>query len=142
MHSERMRERIRENAKEITLLRERFQQSTNVAITPAQWLEYSTEYRARYDVLAFPGGLSSAYERLLAGDPEAMEAAVCFLEVRPYFFRSGYFYKQLMRKCRRAPLTSDQRARYEEVSARYKQFLAGRRALRGWPRARLKGERG
>jgi hypothetical protein len=46
-----------------------------------------------------------------------MEAAVCFLEVRPYFFRSGYMFKDILRKCKRAPLSREQSARLEAVMA-------------------------
>jgi hypothetical protein len=69
------------------------------------------EFHARYSGLAFPGGYEGALERILAGDPETMEAAICFLECRPYFFRSGYMFKDILRKCRRAPLLADQAAR-------------------------------
>jgi len=44
--------------------------------------------------LGYQGG--GASRRILYGDPEAMEAAICFLEVRPYFFRSGYMYKDIL----------------------------------------------
>ena len=58
--------------------------------THGEWERASEEYRGEYMVLAFPGGLDGADEKILAGDPQAMEAAVCFIECRPYFFRSGY----------------------------------------------------
>jgi hypothetical protein len=57
-------------------------------------------------------------EILANGDELAMEAAVCFLELRPYFFRSGYLFQSLLRKTRRAPLTESQRLRYDAVVRR------------------------
>jgi hypothetical protein len=76
-----------------------------------KWEQACAEWHARYTGLAFPGGYEGVLERILAGDPETMEAAICFLECRPYFFRSGYMFKDILRKCRRAPLLPDQAAR-------------------------------
>lgn len=56
--------------------------------------------------------------RISYGDEEAMEAAICFLEIRPYFFRSGYMFKDILRKCRRARLSSDQAARLKTIEKR------------------------
>jgi hypothetical protein len=46
-----------------------------------------------------------------------MEAALCFLEVRPYFFRSGYMFKDILRKSRWAPLSPEQAARHGAIVA-------------------------
>jgi hypothetical protein len=47
-----------------------------------------------------------------------MEAAICFLECRPYFFRSGYMFKDILRRCRRAPLSSKQAARLKTIEGK------------------------
>src|SRR6476659_6031034 len=45
------------------------------------------EFHAHYTELCLPGGLNpDFYDRLRAGDPDMIEVALCFLEVRPYFF--------------------------------------------------------
>ncbi len=49
-----------------------------------------------------------------------MEAAVCYLELRPFFFRSGYMFKDLLRACRHAPLSKEQTNRFNEVDRRYR----------------------
>jgi hypothetical protein len=77
--------------------------------------------------LAFPGGLDGAYERIVSGDPEAMETAICFLELRPYYFRSGYMFEDILRKCKRAPLSPEQASRLETV----------REQLAEWRRTKL-----
>lgn len=95
--------------------------------THSEWERASEEYRGKYMVLAFPGGLDGADEKILAGDAQAMEAAVCFIECRPYFFRSGYMYQGFLRKLKRAPLTADQKVRYERVREAYKEYRKARR---------------
>lgn len=87
-------------------------------LSPQQWSDWQhayTEFYPRYMMLAFPGGLDGAYEKIVSGDPEAIESAICFLEVRPYFFRSGYMFKDILRMCKRAPLSPEQAARLEVV---------------------------
>ena len=81
----------------------------------ADWQNAAAIFHNRYNDLAFPGGYDGALDRLLAGDVLAMEASICFLELRPFFFRSGYIFKDLLRKARKAPLTKDQRKRLEVV---------------------------
>jgi hypothetical protein len=82
------------------------------------WQQAANEFHTRYDQLAFPGGLERAKQRILAGDADAMEAALAFLECRPYFFRSGYIYKDLLRIAKKAPLTDDQKTRLSIIAAR------------------------
>lgn len=50
-----------------------------------------------------------------AGDREALESAICFLEVDPYYFRSGYLKEILLRELKRAPLKRHDRARLQMV---------------------------
>lgn len=57
-----------------------------------RWKTACAEFHARYDKLAFPDGLLTAKERIRSGDTDAIEAALCFVELRPYFFRSGYMF--------------------------------------------------
>jgi hypothetical protein len=121
MDSELIRERIRESAAEIVRLHSRIHETyARRSESPErmrEWKGACAEFHARFDRLAFPTGYQGggALRRIEYGDPEAMEAAVCFLEVRPYFVRSGYMFKDILRKCRRAPLTSAQAGRLKTV---------------------------
>jgi hypothetical protein len=63
-----------------------------------EWQNACYDFHKEYNSLAFPGGYEGALERLLDGDPKTMEAAICFLEARPYFFRSGYMFTEVSRK--------------------------------------------
>ena len=84
----------------------------------AAWSEACAEFHRRYNELAFPGGYGEALEKFAAGDPSPVEAGLHFLEMRPYFFRSGYMFKTLMRRVKRAKLTQAQRKRLDAVIAR------------------------
>jgi hypothetical protein len=123
MDSERLKEQIRENAAEIERLRlrihETYAERSKSSEKMQQWKQACAEFHSRYPSLAFPGGYQGlVWERILAGDPQTVESAICFLEVRPYFFRSGYMFKDLLRKCRKAPLPADQAARLRVIEQR------------------------
>lgn len=88
------------------------------------WLSACENFHQQYNRLAFPGGVKNLYERLAIGDFYTMEAAICFLEVRPYFFRSGYMYQKLMRKLKSTPLTEGQRKRFDSIHKQYQLWKA------------------
>jgi hypothetical protein len=117
-----MKERIHQNAAEIVRLHSRIHATvkyrTKSPEKRREWEQACAEFHARYEKLAFPGGYRNALERISRGEPEAMEAAICFLEMRLYFFRSGYMFKAILPRCRRAPLTSEQAARLKAVEQR------------------------
>jgi len=125
---------IERNATEISRLRKRIHETVRHRRSSAQqndeWIRACADFHARYDQLAFPGGYFGAPARLLAGDQTTTEAALCFLEVRPYFFRSGYMYQELLRKLKRAPLTSEQKARLGQVILRQAAWKAQRATSR------------
>ncbi|MDO5770154.1 MAG: hypothetical protein Q4P13_11675 [Psychrobacter sp.] len=75
-----------------------------------------------YDEFEGEAGLLELLHHDNANGDYAREFAVCFIEVRPYFFRSGYLYKHLLRKLNHAPLTSLQRTRYDAVKSAYQQY--------------------
>jgi hypothetical protein len=87
-----------------------------------EWQNACKEFHSRYNLLAFPGGLEGAFQRILNGEPKAIEAALCFIECRPYFFRSGYMFKDLLRKLKRAPLESGQLNRLNRVLEAYAKY--------------------
>lgn len=110
---------IRANGDEIARLHARIHETFLSRGKSAQkreeWQRACAAFHARYDELAFPGGYTGALERIAAGDLETMEAAICFLELRPYFFRSGYMFDAILRKAKRAPLSVEQHARLDLV---------------------------
>ena len=119
MESDRLKTAMFENAVEIVCLHSRVRETSKRRDESAQrrqaWQLACTELHERYNDLAFPGGYDDALERIESGKAQAMEAAICFLELRPYFFRSGYMFKDILRKCKRAPLSPQQESRLKIV---------------------------
>ena len=118
MDTERVKQTILENVAEIERLQAIYHAARDRAWrqNPPNGREAMEAYKSFFHAsvaLAFPGGYKGALARIGSGDPEAMEAAICFLELRPYFFRSGYMFKDILRKCRNAPLSPEQSRRLE-----------------------------
>jgi len=86
-----------------------------------------SEFHESYSRLAFIGGVETSRDRLRAGDTEAIDYVLDFLEIRPYFFRSGYMYNDFMRVLRNCPLSPGQRGRYDRIYERYLAYRDRRR---------------
>jgi len=132
MDSVAIKELILSNAEEIRELLARIHETVRTRSSSPEglsnWKLACHAFHSRYGELAFPGGYSGALERIAAGDPATIEAALCFLEVRPYFFRSGYMFKDILRKTKRVPLPSNQAARLAQVVEAYAVYRAQRAA--------------
>ena len=133
MTSEPMMQIISSNAEQIRRLHARIHETVRHRYKSPeqteQWQQACAEFHARYDELAFPGGYSSAFDRIASGNSQAIEAAVCFVECRPYFFRSGYMFKDLLRKLKRAQLTKSQSERFNAVLNAYDLWREQKRNL-------------
>ena len=79
------------------------------------WHEACRRFHESFDQLAFPGGLGEGFRRLAANDPGAIESAVVFLEVDPFFDCSGYIKENLLGRLRRVVLDPDQKRRLQQV---------------------------
>jgi hypothetical protein len=125
------------NAAEITRLHKRIHETLRLRYKSKEqterWETACKEFHARYDLLAFPGGYSTAKGRIVAGDSAAIEAALCFAECRPYFFRSGYMFKELLSKLKRADLSQDQAERFKRVLSAYDAWKAAKRTAKDLP---------
>ncbi len=113
---------MQQNATEIVRLHARIHETVKDRSTSATglaaWRASCAEFHARINHLAFPGGYSEALVKFRVGDTSVVEPALCFLELRPYFFRSGYMFNTLMRRMKHIPLTPDQRTRLDVVRER------------------------
>jgi hypothetical protein len=81
--------KIARNAEEISGLhyriKETFRFRTQSDSARQRWEEACAEFHARYDLLAFPGGLNEEtfFDQLGESYPVITEWALCFLELRP-----------------------------------------------------------
>lgn len=121
---EEVHAKLIENAAEINRLhsrvRETFKLRGQSEELHREWSRACQEFHARYSQLCLPGGWDPGfYDRILTGDSTAIEVALCFLEVRPYFFRSGYHWKSILQKCKRAPMSSEQAERLARLLTKY-----------------------
>jgi hypothetical protein len=53
--------------------------------------------------------------KIRSGDREAVNDALLFLEVDPWYFRSGYLKEKLIDSLKQAPITEDDRARIQGI---------------------------
>lgn len=75
---------------------------------PDLYLKALADFKEAYNRLAFPGGLDHGLQRLKEYDPSAIESAIAYLMVDPYFFRSGYIKRDIAKIIKKAPLTQEQ----------------------------------
>jgi DNA repair exonuclease SbcCD ATPase subunit len=124
-------EEIERNAKRINQLKSRIDETVKHRDKSEdkrrEWKKACADFHQEYDALAFPGGYSGALIRLVEGDRETIEAALCFLECRPYFFRSGYMFKDILRKAKQAPLSRDQGERLAKIAEAYRLYRESKR---------------
>ncbi len=121
-----MKETIRHHAAELCRLK-RVINDTAARRSESQeafeaWQAACTEFRVRYDGLAFPGGLSAAFERLAAGDATTAETTISFVEIRPYFFRAHYHASKFIRLLKRLPLRADIQRRFDAILSARREY--------------------
>jgi hypothetical protein len=51
-----------------------------------------------------------------------IELGLCFLEVRPYFFHSGYYWKKILQVCKRVPMSAEHAERLRLLILNYAQW--------------------
>jgi hypothetical protein len=128
---------IESNAIELQELQAEIKRAWSRRGEPAQdkaWREACARFHASYDHLAFPGGLGKAMSMLETNDPTTIETTVRFLEVDPWFFRSGYLKTEFIKRLCRAPLNEDQRKRLQQVIVARVRAKETRREFRSYCR--------
>ncbi len=96
-----------------------------------EWSQACSDFQSRYDQLAFPGGYSGALDRIRSGEVETIENALCFLEVRPYFFRSGYMFKDILKVINQISLDDKRAARLQSIVQAIARWRAGKDQVNG-----------
>jgi hypothetical protein len=124
MNPDSIKRQIEANAEEIrrlhAIIHSTFFTKTKSPAHLKEWQEACSEFHAKFYTLSFPGGYERARERITAGDPPTIEAALCFVECRPYFFRSGYMFEAFMRKLKHANFSKAQSERFQYALSRLK----------------------
>ncbi|WP_263352506.1 hypothetical protein [Acidicapsa acidisoli] len=121
MTSDELKKIMLDNAAEITRLHSRIHATYALRKESSEkwqdWEKACDDFHSRYTKLAWPvtSGAEGWLDTISSGDVDAVEAALCFLECRPYFFRSGYMYKDILRKIRRAPMPPEQATRLKVI---------------------------
>jgi len=92
----------------------------------AAWEQACREFHQQWDELAFPGGLRSGLRRIESGDMQAIETAIRYLELRPFYFRAQYTRDMFTRRLKRQALPARLQQRFD----------ATRERLRAWREAR------
>ncbi|HET7489632.1 MAG TPA: hypothetical protein VFJ85_17020 [Acidimicrobiales bacterium] len=80
----------------------------------AAWEDAATAAHEAFEIM-YPRRFWDDVERLRAGDPDAVEPLLAFLEADPWCFRSGYAKETILRFLRRHRLDGGQQARVEGV---------------------------
>ena len=136
MNSDSIKKRMLENAEEINRLHTKvkgtFRLRDQSDEKKREWTEACREFHSRYNQLASPGGSEPVngpwFEQIASGDPNMVEYALCFLECRPYFFHSGYMFKDILRKCKKAPMSAEQGERLRVILEKWEAYRkSGRR---------------
>jgi hypothetical protein len=113
---------IQETAKRVTELHTRIRETRKRRDSSpearAEWSRACEAFRSQFDALAFPGGYEAGLQKIQGQEAGAIEDALAFLEVRPYFFRSQYIRTKLTRLLKHAPLTVRQTERFQKVLAK------------------------
>jgi hypothetical protein len=122
---------IRANADEINRLRQAIREAAGARWRGLEDMQRHAaacaEYNQRYEQLAFPGGYANALRQLVEHDPNTLDVVLTFLEVRPYFFRSGYMWTTLLKRAQRVPMGTKQHARLQKILDDYAAYRAGPR---------------
>ncbi len=113
---------IRANAHEIVRLHSRIDETVRYRSRSSadreEWSRACAEFHQRFPDLIFPGG-EERWEAFLRRDPDEVDPAIAFLDVDPWFFRSGYLKQIVWDRLKRTHLSPDQMARLEKVAESY-----------------------
>jgi hypothetical protein len=83
-----------------------------------EWSKACAKFHSEYANLFYPGG-DERWDKFLNGDSAEIETAVLFLDVDPYFFRSGYMKEVIWTRLKKFDLSAPQRTRLEAIAIAY-----------------------
>ena len=109
---------IKQNAQHIRDLHKKMHTAFHVKPHSIEHKQACDKFHSSYDSLAFPGGYELGIKKLTNCDSSTIETALCFLEVKPYFFRSQYMRTKLTRLLKKVELTKAQQTRFNKILKR------------------------
>lgn len=123
--NEKLLKLIKENAKSLVSLnnsiKNGYERKNKTPEDKIEWEQACSQFHSSYDQLAFPGGLEEGMALLKNGDVAAVEKAIAFLEVDPFFHSSGYIKEKILRYLVRADLTVKQLKLLQRILLRHLQ---------------------
>jgi hypothetical protein len=108
-------------------IRETFLHRSEGPEAHAAWERACREFHERWDELAFPGGLQAGLRRIEAGDMQAIDTAIRYLELRPFYFRAQYIRNLFTRLIKRHALPPKLQNRFDATRERLKSWQRARR---------------
>lgn len=123
---------IQQSARQIVALHENVRRTFTLRDrdlpSRAAWESACAAFHAQYPDLLYPrGGEKACLADLASNDAFAIEYALCFVELRPYFFRSGYWYQKLLRRLNHVRLTPEQSQRHQYIQNAYRAYRLQKR---------------
>lgn len=103
------------HAKRLNELQCRLKEAAKKSPDGIEYRKACREFHDAYDELAFPGGLKKGLAELKTNSTQTVETAIEYLELKPYFFRSGYIAETLIRRLKHVSLTEQQKERLRRV---------------------------
>ncbi len=101
----KIKKQILENTNTLATLYQKITQAVKAKATkPELWQAACNNFWDQYNKLAFPGGLQEGLAALKNNEPAAIEAAIEFLTIDPYYHRSGYNKKAILHLLKNVPL--------------------------------------
>jgi hypothetical protein len=133
MRSDEIKKLMLDYAAEITRIRSRIRETfARRSESPQKWKDWKRaceDCHNGHPKLSWPVPYHGKnwLEAISSGEEPAVEYALCFLECRPYFFGSGYMYKDILRKCKRAPMSPEHAERFRVILEKWDAYRRSRR---------------
>lgn len=86
------------------------------------------EFHDHYDALAFPGGLRSGLQSIEAGDLQAIETAILYLELRPFHVRAQFNREAFTKLIKRQTLPKGLQERFDATREQLRLWREAARA--------------
>ena len=119
---------IKRNTIEINRLKKRIDEAYTILKTQKnpdaheKWSQACDEFHKKYPHLAYWQGIEDYKKELKSRNSDAIEYYLCFLETRPFFFRSGFMFNNLMKIFNNIELSENHKKRYDLVREKYFQY--------------------